>query len=250
MASGATGSRPYMELVAELRRKFLEKHYASEPSCYDARDISRVKSDDLFVQQYLVGQDGNVDKAFKLMVEALVWRQEFGINDISLKDVPEEILKSGYLYTYGKDKNGAKLVFITVAKFIKGDEEKLLGYKKLLAYTFETIQREKSGQRLSLVNNCKDAGFSNVDTDFRNFVSFVQSTAYPDLLENAYMLSLPILLQGIWKIFQIFIGSRLSSKYIFTTAEELSPRYIDKDQLPLAYGGPSFEYKYPSEEKT
>ncbi|XP_028401161.1 motile sperm domain-containing protein 2-like isoform X2 [Dendronephthya gigantea] len=227
MASGATGSRPYMELVAELRRKFLEKHYASEPSCYDARDISRVKSDDLFVQQYLVGQDGNVDKAFKLMVEALVWRQEFGINDISLKDVPEEILKSGYLYTYGKDKNGAKLVFITVAKFIKGDEEKLLGYKKLLAYTFETI-----------------------DTDFRNFVSFVQSTAYPDLLENAYMLSLPILLQGIWKIFQIFIGSRLSSKYIFTTAEELSPRYIDKDQLPLAYGGPSFEYKYPSEEKT
>ena len=41
---------------------------ASEQLNCDTRDISRVKSDDLFVQQYLVGQDGDVDKAFKLMV--------------------------------------------------------------------------------------------------------------------------------------------------------------------------------------
>ncbi|CAB4023252.1 Hypothetical predicted protein, partial [Paramuricea clavata] len=35
----------------------------------------------------------------------------------------------------------------------------------------------------------------------------------------------------------------------FPTEEELT-KYIDKDQLPLEYGGPSFEYKYPPEDKT
>ncbi|CAB4030515.1 motile sperm domain-containing 2 [Paramuricea clavata] len=81
MASGVE-SRPYMDKVSELRKKFLDKHYASDKNYYDSRDISRVKSDDLFVQQFLVGRDGNVDKAQKLMMEALKWRKEFGINGI------------------------------------------------------------------------------------------------------------------------------------------------------------------------
>lgn len=44
---------------------------ASDKNYYDSRDIARVKSDDLFVQQYLAARDGNVDKAHKIMV--LVW---------------------------------------------------------------------------------------------------------------------------------------------------------------------------------
>ena len=41
---------------------------ASDKNYYDSRDISRVKTDDLFVLQYLNGKKGNVDKALKIMV--------------------------------------------------------------------------------------------------------------------------------------------------------------------------------------
>lgn len=243
-------SRPYMDKVVELRKKFLDKHYASDKNYYDSRDISRVKSDDIFVQQYLAGRDGNVDKAYKMMDEALKWRKEFGINDVTEKDVPEEILKSGYICkpTQGKDKKGANLVFINCPQYTKGGKDKLLGYKKLCAYTFEKVQREHPGERLSLISNFKDAGLANMEMDYLKFVVHVQTTIYPDLLENAYVLSFPKLLEGIWKILKALMGSKFHTKYIFLTPEEVL-QYVDKDQLTVELGG-KFEYKYPPEEKT
>ena len=238
-----------MDKVAGLRKTFLDKHYASDKNYYDSRDISRVKSDDEFVHQFLAARDGNVGKAHKLMVEAMKWRKEFGINDVTEKDVPEELYASGYLYTYGQDKNGACLVFTTVKRFVKGDKAKLLAYKKLFAFTFEKIQREHPGGRLCLINNVKDGNLSHVDNDLNKFITFLQTTAYPDILENAYLLHLPKVLEGIWKIFKGLLGSRLNKKYILSTVEELSDKYIDKDQLPLEFGGNTFEYKYPPDEK-
>lgn len=40
----------------------------SEKNYYDPRDISRIKSDDFFVVQFLNAKEGNVDKAHKIMV--------------------------------------------------------------------------------------------------------------------------------------------------------------------------------------
>jgi hypothetical protein len=45
---------------------------ASDQKNYDARDISRVKSDDYFVVQFINAKEGNVDKAHKTMVWGLV----------------------------------------------------------------------------------------------------------------------------------------------------------------------------------
>ena len=43
-------------------------YIASDKNYYDSRDISRVKSDDLFVLQFLNGREGNMNKALKAMV--------------------------------------------------------------------------------------------------------------------------------------------------------------------------------------
>ena len=53
-------------------RYYLIKHSfsfsSSDKNYYDPRDISRVKSDDYFVEQFINAKEGNVDKAHKIMV--------------------------------------------------------------------------------------------------------------------------------------------------------------------------------------
>ena len=44
---------------------------ASDKNYYDPRDISRVKSDDYFVVQFINAKEGNIDKAHKIMVLSL-----------------------------------------------------------------------------------------------------------------------------------------------------------------------------------
>ncbi len=62
------GTLQTLQLTANM---LLFKYFlliASEKNNYDSRDISRIKSDDLFVVQFLNAKEGNVDKAYKIMV--------------------------------------------------------------------------------------------------------------------------------------------------------------------------------------
>ena len=53
---------------AQIQNVVFFSFSASDKNYYDPRDISRVKSDDYFVEQFINAKEGNVDKAHKIMV--------------------------------------------------------------------------------------------------------------------------------------------------------------------------------------
>ncbi|XP_028404635.1 motile sperm domain-containing protein 2-like [Dendronephthya gigantea] len=242
-------AQPYMDKVPELRKKFLDKHYSSEKNYYDSRDISRVKSDDFFVVQFLNGKEGNIDKAFKIMVEAMKWRKSFGVNDLSEKDIPEEVMRAEVSYFYGRDKKGALLGHARLRNYnFKGNKALIEGYRKLTIFRLEKVQREHPGSRISFVSDLQDHSVSQVDMESNKFNTNVLTVYYPDILESSFILNYSKIFESLWKVTKALLGP-ISKKYIFTTVDELT-QYIDKDQLPVEFGGPSYVYKYtPGEDK-
>lgn len=236
-----------MDKVPELRKKFLDER---DKDCYDLRDILRLKSDDQFVLQFLNGWEGNVDKAHKAMIESLKWRKSFGINDLTEKDISEEVLQSGIIFMHGKDRKGAAMVFIVVAKHVwKGNEEKTADFRKLLALFLEKFQRENPGERMAFVYDCSGAGLSNTDiNNSKSFVHLIQF-CYPDILEDVYVLNFPWIFKALWTLTKALLYSQYSKKFIFPSKTEVL-NYIDKNQLPTQFGGEnSFEYKYIPDSK-
>ena len=51
-----------------IQRKYMHVFSASDKNHFDARDVSRVKTDDYFVVQFINAKQGNIEKAHKLMV--------------------------------------------------------------------------------------------------------------------------------------------------------------------------------------
>lgn len=237
-----------MDKVPELRKSFLDGH---DKDLYDPQDISRVESDDQFVLQFLNGRQGNLDKAQEAMIECLKWRKSFGINGLTESDISEEILQSGVMFfTPGKDKKGATLAFNVVAKYIwKGNEAKSADYLKLMALMCEKFQREHPGEKITFVQECKGSGLANANLDNGRFFVHLAQYCYPDLFENIYLLNFPWIFKALWTILKALLYSYYASKFIFPGEIELLD-YIDKDQLPIQFGGEStFEYKYVSEVK-
>lgn len=242
----------YTEKVPELRKKFLDKHYSSEKNYYDTRDISRVKSDDQFVLQFLNGvKEGNVDKAHKVMIEGLKWRKSFGINDLKEKDIHEDVLKSGVVYMNGKDKKGASILLHLIENYTwKGNKEKTESFNKLYAFYFEKHYREHPGEKLTVVTQCLGTGLANTDIDTSKFIVHLLTYVYPDILENVFVLNFPKIFSPLWKITKALLSATLVKKYIFPKNDEIF-QYVDKDQLPPSCGGENtFVYKYPLDEKT
>ncbi|XP_028406093.1 motile sperm domain-containing protein 2-like [Dendronephthya gigantea] len=247
MASGTSQTQPYMDKVPELRKKFLDNHYSSDKNHFDARDISRVKTDDYFVVQFINPKQGNIEKAHKLMTDALKWRKSFGINDLTEKDIPEEILRSGVMYVHGKDKTGALTVFHRLKHYTyKGNKEMQLGYQRMAALRYEQYQRENPGGKITNVTSCEDVKLLQVDMDTNKLMINSLTTYYPDILEHMYILHYTKVFEALWKITKVLLGP-IAKKFAFISNEELTT-YIDKENLPVEFGGPSYVYEYHPEE--
>uniref|UniRef100_A0A3P9MXS9 Motile sperm domain containing 2 n=1 Tax=Poecilia reticulata TaxID=8081 RepID=A0A3P9MXS9_POERE len=211
---------------------------------YDSRDVERIEQEDALVEAYLTWRMYVVDDALKMIDESLLWRKEFGINDVSEGTIPRWMFESGAVFLHGYDREGNKLFWFKVKLHTK-DAKTVVDKKKYVAFWLERYAKKEPGMPLTVVFDMTESGLSNIDMDFVKYVINCFKVYYPKFLSKMIIVEMPWIMNAAWKIIKSWLGPEAIAKLKFATKAEVHT-YIGAEHLPPHLGGSDpFKYTYP-----
>ncbi|XP_021177526.2 motile sperm domain-containing protein 2 [Fundulus heteroclitus] len=230
--------------IEETRQRFKNELLQDSTEKYDSRDVGRLEQDDALVEAYLTWRLYVVDDALKMIDESLLWRKEFGINDVSESTVPRWMFESGAVYLHGYDKEGNKLFWFKVKLHVK-DAKSVVDKKKYIAFWLERYAKKEPGMPLTVVFDMTDSGISNIDMDFVKYVVNCFKVYYPKFLSKMIIVDMPWIMNAAWRIVKSWLGPEAIAKLKFASKAEVQT-FIDPEYLPPHLGGTDpFKYNYP-----
>lgn len=87
---------------------------------------------------------GNSEEGLKSLKKTMAWRKSFGVNDSKDEDFPREIYQLGWLFSYGKDKEGRQVLHYRARIHKKSDLSQTL--RQYFVHLVEKIDRQTSHQ--------------------------------------------------------------------------------------------------------
>ncbi|KAJ7524436.1 hypothetical protein O6H91_17G005000 [Diphasiastrum complanatum] len=197
--------------------------------------------DDKILLRFLQSKNQNVDEAARKFITYQKWRKSF----LPLGYVPESTIESELRlkqsYLQGQDKKGHPVLVTFASKHEanKGDPEE---YKRFLVYSFEkTLASAPEGvDKFVQIVDLKHLGFKNLDSAAFIAAFQILQDYYPDTLEKAFMINVPFIFYGLWKIVSPFLEEATRERIIFVDGNKVKEtllNQIDIDQLPVIYGG-------------
>lgn len=197
--------------------------------------------DDATLKRFLRARSNKVEKAGKMFAEHQKWRHTF----VPLGYIPEEEVKNELeakkVFLQGHDKVGRSIGVILACKhdaYKRNYEE----FKRYVVYNFDkTIASLKPGhEKFTVILDLKGLKYKNLDP--RGWISifdFLQAY-YPERLGRLFIVHVPIIFWGAWKIVNPFIDKVTKEKIIFVDEKKIESillEEIEKDQIPETYGG-------------
>lgn len=226
-------SKSAMALV-EVREKFVD--YAQKnPDKVNERDLERLKTDDWYLKRYLLARNRKVQDTLQMLKHTMEWRNEFGIHLSEDSMFPQEFYKIGALFPYENDKKGNLVLYMRI-KYHKKITELVEVEKHFLVHTFEKIDRITNGNGLVIVFDCHEAGYSNCDVEFLQFLISCATEHAPVGLQYIIVYKLPWVLNAFWSLARKLLPAYLANRVRFCDETSVL-QYIDKDNLPDYMGG-------------
>eukprot|EP00111_Clytia_hemisphaerica_P017830 TCONS_00052726-protein len=231
-----------LALIEELRRRLLSR--GPELQDFDEEDIEKVQKSDGFVWQFLIHQHKDIDKALEMMVECLKWRESFGLNEITERNIDRHLFEIGFLFPRNTDKNGNLLLHFLANRYRK-ELYNIEEVKKLFAFALEKLCENNSGKKVTMVFDMQDAGFANMDMDLIKFLITCFQTYFPNVLEYLIVFETPWILITGWKLVKTWMNSDGISKIKFVKKNEINQFIAPKNLLCTMGGKDDYVYKYP-----
>ncbi|GAB6022523.1 Motile sperm domain-containing protein 2 [Chamberlinius hualienensis] len=223
------------DLVEELRQKVTAAVEETGIENFDHRDISRMKTDDLWLWRFIVHQRKDINWAFDMMMECIKWRKEFGVNDIKAEEFPQFLDEIGALYVCNKDKDGHRLVIMHVRRYRK---EPIIAkmIKRYFIHYMEKLEKEDAENKITIIFDMQGAGLANVDMDFLFFMFSCFKTYYPSSVALILAFDMPWIFSAMWKIVKSWLSAGAANKIKFVNKKTIL-EYVDPDQLLNEFGG-------------
>ncbi|XP_014324367.2 motile sperm domain-containing protein 2 [Xiphophorus maculatus] len=238
------GDQDLEKKIVEIRQRFKNELLKDSTDKYDPRDVERIEQDNALVEAYLTWRMYVVDDTLKMIDESLLWRKEFGINDVSESTIPRWMFESGAIFLHGYDREGNKLFWFKVKLHIK-DAKTVVDKKKYVAFWLEQYAKKEPGMPLTVVFDMTESGFSNIDMDFVKYVINCFKVYYPKFLSKMIIVEMPWIMNAAWKIVKSWLGPEAIAKLKFASKAEVHT-YIGAEYLPPHLGGSDqFKYTYP-----
>ncbi|KAM6934221.1 motile sperm domain-containing protein 2 [Xenentodon cancila] len=238
------GEQDLEKKIEETRRRFRNELLQDSTDKYDTRDVERLQSDDALVESYLTWRHYVIDDALKMIDDSLLWRKEFGVNDLTESTIPKWMFESGAVYLHGYDKEGNKLFWFKVKLHIK-DAKTALDKKKYVTFWLEQYAKREPGMPLTVVFDMAESGLGNIDMDFVKYIINCFKVYYPKFLSKMIIVDMPWIMNAAWKIVKSWLGPDAISKLKFASRTEVQT-FIDPEYLPPHMGGTDpFKYSYP-----
>jgi len=226
---------PQAQQIDDLRRRFLDE-IQSHPDLYDACDVERVKTRDVWVSRFLNFLDQGPERAFDHMKETFQWRRSFGINSFDPLEIPREVYQMGPVFLYQPDDDGRNMLYVRVKMHRKLPqlEDRI---KKCFLNYIERVDRKSNREfGFNIVFDMTGSGFQNADMDMLFFVLPAIRRYYPNGVKTVYILGLPWILNSLAKFALAIIPSDTARKVRFVTQQEFQ-EVLPSEKIPDFLGG-------------
>ncbi|CAF0941452.1 unnamed protein product, partial [Brachionus calyciflorus] len=229
---------PEEDLVT-IQKGFLEKFKDKiSTEIYKPKDIERIKKDTKWVKAFHKHSIGDIDKAVNMIDEVLIWRKEFGANELLTPGrLPfnEKFLEMGALFKRHKDRNGLSILNFQVKTHVKGryPHDELC---RFVAYFLEKEYRFNVDDPIILLFDMSDAGYSNMDIEFTKFLVFCLKTYYPGLIQYVIIFDMPLILNAIWKIVKALLPAKAVELVKFVDKKSIK-QFVDDENIFVHMGG-------------
>ena len=239
--------------VADIQLKFRTNFlHRSTLTNVDIRDLNLIQNDPNFVknfvlQEYYIATDPSFPSntaIYQNVLKALEFRHEYHIHDLTARDIPPLVLRAGFCYTHGVDKQGNSISYLIVRKNSKSPELKKASklYAAYLVYRHMLLCPD---QLMTLLIDCTGAGLSNMDLDLIRFLINLFRYYFPLRLGWMLVHNMPWVLTATWNLVKRWLPPKSRDRIVFTSPTDISI-YVSADQLLAEYGGNMvWKYQYP-----
>lgn len=135
------------DLVQLVKERFLREAELS-PSKYEQSDLEQIRNNQWQVQRFLLECKLNVEQAFEALNNAMQWRRTENVKNIMEVDFPAEYYQSGYIFSYGRDRNDATVIYFRANIHRKLTNEWNQRLKQFFIYQIEKIDQNCDGKGL------------------------------------------------------------------------------------------------------
>ena len=84
------------EAIARILTAFLA-FYQSDPDIFDPKDVAMVQSNDWWIERFNGTEDKNEEQVKRGLINAMIWRKNFGVNELKEHDFKSLVEKGKYL---------------------------------------------------------------------------------------------------------------------------------------------------------
>jgi len=237
---------PTEDEITNLQQKALEKVESSDSALFHPKDVERLKNDRQWVRRFLVHHDMDKDKAFNMVMETLKWRQKFGANDVNHTNINLQIVCSGTMFPYCKDKDGKPLFIFKAKNTVKGTY-KAEDLQRVLVYWFDRLEKQTKGDKITIFFEMTGAGLSNFDLEFVQYLISLFRDYYPDLLNYIIVFEMSWILNAAWKIVKQMMPAKAVSLIKFSGRSDLKELVPVCEQLVEWGGEKSYHFVFEPE---
>jgi len=196
--------------------------------------------DDALLLRFIRELSFNIEEAAKAIAKHQEWRASFLPNGYILDSEISGELNAKKSYLQGQDRKGHPILLILGCKHVPNKED-FEEFKRFIVYAIEkAIKVAPADGKLVGIIDLKDYGFKNLDS--RGFIAGfdILQSHYPQRVEKLFMVNVPLIFNGLWKVVSPFIKDAVREKIVFVDNKKLQETLladIDADQLPSDYGG-------------
>lgn len=217
------------EQVSEFKKFFITKNY----------QLPQQISDEILLR-FLQPTGFNYSKSYEYIVNHIEWRNVFF--PFELNPAVIDILQSGFMYTYGRDKRFRPILIIRVELYIELSKKyKYEDFLKAVIYFTEYLINHLliPGQVEDwvVITDLRNASIFSIPKDFNDFVKVMQSN-YRARLRINFVIGMNIIFRGLWSIIKNFMDPNTNKK-VRILGNDYSEiyEYIRKDQVEKRFGG-------------
>lgn len=229
--------------VETLRKRFLED-VEKNPNLYHKIDIERVKTEEWQVRRFLEEFNGDIDKAYELLIKAMRWKKEFGIHERDDQHFPKELWELTCADVCGRDRKGRYIQLEVIRNQTHWKELHLID-RQFLVHNLERLDRMSGETGFVLLMDINGAGVSNVNMDLTKFKMQVIEL-YPQALKQMFVVDMPWLLSPIMKAIVSLMSPKLKEILIYVKRNQLT-EHIDPQYIPADLDGKRDKPEFPSD---
>eukprot|EP00850_Spirogloea_muscicola_P015094 SM000113S24050 [mRNA] locus=s113:170811:173166:- [translate_table: standard] len=208
----------------------------------DGVDASGV--DDATLSRFLRARSMRVHKAAKLYVGHVRWRKEYLPQGRVLQSEIANELAADKCFLQGHDKAGRPIIVVHGCKHDAAGRN-LDEFKRYCVFNVDqAVDNMQDGiETFCAILDLQNVGFKNLDSKALIAIFDFLQAQYPERLGRLFMIHVPTIFWGIWKMVSPFVDKatrQKASQILFVEDKRLMEALleeIDLDQLPKDYGG-------------